>query len=129
MAGNRRRNANAVPLAMMASWIMVCLTAGVAGLGYVWMKNQLHTSSGSIKALEKELAALSKQNEVVELRIIQASSRSELLKRWKNDKTHFNGLIDIPQDKLVFIGRPQPGLVESRSEDDIQKVTNRELAR
>lgn len=122
MSGNRRRNANTVPLAMMASWIIVCLAVGAAGLGYVWMKNQLHTSSGSIKALERELASLEKLNEAARWRIVEASSTGELGKRF-NERNKYQGMMLIPQGKPLFVGRPQ---VPVESMGDIEKIANRE---
>ena len=124
MPGNRRRNANTVPLLSMAAWILVCLFVGGSGLAYVAMKSQLHASGVAIKGLEKEVADLTTQDEVVRARIAELSSTSALLQRYKNDKTKLNGLIDIPQDKLVFVGRPQPHPVESSR--DLHQVANRE---
>jgi len=127
MPGNRRRNANTVPLAMMASWIIVCLALGVAGLGYVWMKNQLHTSSRTIKTLERELASLSKLNEAARWRIVESSSMGELGKRF-NDRNKFNGLMPIPQGKPLFVGRAQPSPVDVEEASDFQRIANREGA-
>lgn len=124
MPANRRRNANTVPIFQMALWIVVCLFAGAAGLGYVAMKSQLHASGGEIKALEKEIAELQVQNEVVRTRVGKLSSTDTLRKYYKGDKTKLNGLIEIPQDKLVFVGRPQPQPVESSG--DFSQVANRE---
>lgn len=126
MPGNRRRNANAVPLASMATWIVVCLFVGVAGLGYVWLKNQLHLSGGSIKKHERELADLVTQNAAVQIRIVELSSIDALRRRYSTDKTKLDGLVEIPRDKIVFVGRPPPPVVESTR--DMRKVANREGA-
>lgn len=124
MPGNRRRNSNTVPLLTITAWIAVCLFVGGAGLGYVAMKSQLHASGAEIEGLEKEIADLSTQDEVVRARIAELSSTSALRKRYDNDKTKLNGLVEIPQDKLVFVGRPQPHPVESGR--DLHQVANRE---
>ena len=124
MPGNRRRNANTVPLLSMAAWIVVCLFIGAAGLGYVAMKSQLHASGGEIKKLEKEIHELVVQNVVVGVRIANLSSTDALDKRFASDKTHLNGLVKIPQEKLVYVDRPKPELVES--EGDLHQVANRE---
>jgi hypothetical protein len=128
MPGNRRRNANAVPLLSMAAWIVVCLFFGGMGLGYVAMKSQLHASGTEIKQLEKEIGELQTQNQVVKAHIADLSSTDTLRKRFNGDKTHLNGLVEIPQDKLVFVGRPQPKVVENEieSERELRKIANRE---
>lgn len=124
MPGNRRRNANAVPLASMATWIVVCLFLGVAGLGYVWLKNQLHLSGGSIKQFEREYAQLMTQNETVRIRIVELSSMDAIKKRYDGDKSRLGGLIGILQDKIVFVNRPPRAVAESTN--DVRKVVNRE---
>jgi cell division protein FtsB len=126
MSGNRRRNANAVPLLSMAAWIVVCLFVGAAGLGYVAMKSQLHASGREIKALEKEIAELVVQNEVVETHISTLSSIDALRKRYDTDKTHLNGLIPITPDKLVSVDRPRKPV---DSADNLSQVANRQSAR
>lgn len=122
MPGNRRRNANAVPLASMATWIVVCLFLGVAGLGYVWLKNQLHLRGGSIKKLEREHAELGTQNAAVRIRIVELSSMVAIKRRYENDKTRLGGLIEIPDDKIVFVNRPPRPVAESTN--DVRKVVN-----
>src|SRR5436190_3880485 len=104
MSTNRRRNAKTVPLASMAMWITVCVFIGVAGLSYVWLKNQLHASNGEIISLEREITELATQNEVVRTHIAELSSTAALRKRYMSDKGKLNGLVEIPQDKLVFVG-------------------------
>jgi hypothetical protein len=124
MSGNRRRNANAVPLLSMAAWIMVCLFFGAAGLGYVAMKSQLHAAGREINALDKEIAELRTHNDIVRLRIAELSSIDALRKRFDADKTHLNGLIPIPQDKLVLVDRPPRNPVDSAA--NLSQVANRQ---
>ena len=126
MSGNRRRNANAVPLLSMAAWIVVCLFFGAAGLGYVAMKSQLHASGREIKALEKEIYELQMQNRVVHGRIVDLSSTDALRKRYEADKTHLNGLVKIPPDKLVYVDRASKTF---DSDDNLSQVANREASR
>jgi hypothetical protein len=123
MPGNRRRNANTVPLLSMAAWIVVCLFFGGAGLGYVAMKSQLHAAGTEIKELEKDISELQTQNQVVRTHIIDLSSTDTLRKRFNSDKTHLNGLVEIPPDRLVYVDRPSK-VVES--EADLHQVANRE---
>lgn len=107
----------------MAAWIVVCLFFGAAGLGYVAMKSQLHAAGKEIKALEKEIGELKVQNEVVRSSIVDLSSTDTLRKRFLSDKTHLNGLMEIPQDKFVFVDRPRKTV---DNEGGLHQVANRE---
>jgi hypothetical protein len=100
---NRRRHANVLPIASLATWILLAGFAAMAGLYYVYCKNQLHTRGGAIKALEKELVELKTQNEVVRSRIAVLSSPTELKKRREQYKTFLAGYQDIPRDRLVVV--------------------------
>lgn len=95
---NRRRHANAVPLASIATWVVVCIFIGGAGLWYVYLKNQLVTTGTKIKALERELADIRTQDEVVSSKIASLSSRATLQRRLNEG---FIKLVPITDDRLV----------------------------
>lgn len=120
MSQNRRRNANAVPVASMAAWILLCLIIGIGGLGYVWLKNDLHGSGKEISKLEEQLRNLAMQNQAVRTRIDALTSRENLKLRYQSDKKTFAGLIEIEGESLVFLGRMNSPAVASRS--DLRKV-------
>lgn len=116
MPSNRRRHANAVPIASIAIWIVVAAFACAAGIGYVYCKNQLHATGQEIKGLERELSELITQNEVVRSKISILSSRSALQARLKD------GFIKlVPIDHIVQLNgataRPMDG-------DEIRAVSN-----
>ena len=100
MPFNKRRNANAVPLASFATWMVIGLFVCIGGLGYVWCKNQLHTTGSKIKALERELADLRNKNEVARAHIAQLSSTKALQDRFD---TGFIKLTKITDDHLIAI--------------------------
>src|SRR6478736_1480950 len=100
---NRRRHANVLPLASLATWILLAGFAAAAGLYYVYCKNQLHTRGGTIKALEREFAELENQNEVIRTRIAFMSSQTSLKKRRDTDKSFLAGYQEIPRDRLVVV--------------------------
>ncbi len=104
MPVNKRRNANAVPLASFATWMVIGLFVCIGGLGYVWCKNQLHTTGSKIKALEREYADLRNKNEVARAHIAQLSSTRALQDRFD---TGFIKLAKITDDHLIAI-RNQP---------------------
>jgi hypothetical protein len=100
MSTNKRRHANAVPIASFASWIVIALFTAAGGLGYVWCKNQLHTTGGRIKALERELTDLRNKNEVARAHIAQLSSTKSLQDRFD---TGFIKLTKITDDRIVSV--------------------------
>lgn len=103
MSANRRRHANILPIASWATWILLALFVAGAGLYYVYCKNQLHTRGAQIKILEKELAELQNQNEVVQARIAMLSSPNALKTRREQDKSFLADYTEITRDRLVLM--------------------------
>jgi hypothetical protein len=106
MSGNRRRHANAIPIASFATWALVGLFACAGGLGWVWCKNQLYTTGTEIKSLERELADLKDRNEATLTRISQLSSTAKLRERYANG---FISLVPITNDKITVLSNTAPG--------------------
>jgi len=109
MSVNKRRHANAVPIASFATWLVIGLFSCVSGLGYVWCKNQLHTTGSAIKNLEHELGELRNKNEVSRAHISQLSSTKALQDRFD---TGFIKLTKITDDRIVMVhaqAGSQPG--------------------
>ncbi len=100
MSSNRRRHANAIPIASFATWGVIALFALAGGLGYVWCKNQLYTTGTEIHALERELAELKNKNEVSLSKIAQLSSTAKLQERYA---TGFIKLVPIANDHIVVM--------------------------
>ena len=79
---------------------MVLCTAllAVAGLAYVYLKNQEQQYGTIQRRLEAELARLHANNEVVNAQIASLSSRAFLEKRLAKDSL---GLVPIATDQIV----------------------------
>jgi hypothetical protein len=122
MSGNRRRHANVVPLASILMWILVCVFVGAAGLGYVSLKNQLHGGADQIKKLEREIDTISRRIEIVRLEISKESSVDALKTRYASDKKKLGGLVEIPDDAIVWVDRPL--LRPTTDPDDLQQTAN-----
>lgn len=121
MSLNRRRHANALPLLSMARWILMAVFFGMAGLGYVYFKNQLHTSGVEIKRLERELAELQTSCEVAQAKIASLSSRTELQRRLN---TGFIKMQPITDERIVRVSGPGvPGLA-SAEPGELRPVVN-----
>jgi hypothetical protein len=113
MSTNRRRHANAIPIASFATWALIGLFACAGGLGYVWCKNQLYTTGTEIKNLEHDLADLKNKNEVALSKIAQLSSTAKLQERYD---TGFIKLVPITNDHITVLSNAVtlPGTGELR---------------
>ncbi|MCX6966173.1 MAG: hypothetical protein NTZ46_00050 [Verrucomicrobia bacterium] len=81
MANNRRRRLeNNVPVGAFSPWLLIAVVALMGGMTWVYFKNQLFTRGQNIRAMEEELATLSRKNEAVRGRIAQLSTYSALQK-------------------------------------------------
>ena len=100
MPSNRRRHANALPLLSLAMWIVIAGFLCASGLGYVYCKNQLHSSGTEINKLEKELAYLQTECVVAQSKIATLSSRAELQRKLNSG---FIKLIPVTDDRIVRV--------------------------
>ena len=117
MPVNKRRHANAVPIASFVTWVVMAIFVCGSGVGYVWCKNQLHTNGGRIKALEREFIDLRNKNEVARAHIAQLSSTKALQDRFD---TGFIKLAKITDDRIVPV-HSQSG---SKPADELRAVSN-----
>ena len=120
MALNKRRHANAIPIASFATWMVMGIFACGAGLGYVYCKNQLHTTGAQIKALERELADLRNRNEVARTHVANLSSTKTLQERFDSG---FIKLTRISDDKIVMVS----GKDADRAGSELRPVSNQPL--
>jgi len=120
MPVNRRRHANAIPLASFATWAIIGLFACCAGLGYVWYKNQLYVTGAKIKKLEVELAQLRSRNEVARVNIAKNISTRKLQERYDSG---FIKLIPITNDHVVTVTQTPQAL----GRDELRPVSNERL--
>jgi hypothetical protein len=127
MATNRRKHANTVPIAGIVRWVVVALFIAIAGLSYVYFKNQQHTTGSEIKNLERQLADLTMQNDVVRAKISQLSSRSFLQKRLADGFIHMTPITD---DRIMRLNTAPPSRqTAAANANEIRAISNRILAK
>jgi len=100
MAQNRKKHANALPVASLARWVFLAFFMGIIGLGYVYLKNQLHSTGDEIKTLECKLDDLTTRNNVLHGRISTLSSRTALQRKLNEG---FIKMIPVSDDRLVRV--------------------------
>jgi uncharacterized protein involved in exopolysaccharide biosynthesis len=120
MAQNKFRHENKVQAGPFLWWLLILGLVGIAALYYVQLKNSIHASGARVKVLERELAELVTQDEVIRAKIALLSSRSVLQKRLDEG---FIKLMPITDDRLV---RMDAGVRGGRGE--LRAVSNREQA-
>lgn len=112
---NRRRHANVLPIASLATWIALAAFACCAGLYYVYCKHQVTERGYSIHRLEKELSELRTLNEGARTRISKLDSPAALRRRRESGRGFLASYVEIPQASLVMV---------SAKADDFRAVSN-----
>lgn len=100
MNSNFKRHSNRLQCASMLRWVIVAAFLGVAGLSYVFLKNQIHLCGTQRKALESELTLIKAENNVMEARIAQLTSRAELQRKLNSG---FIKLVPIAAQAVVRV--------------------------
>ncbi len=81
MNSNYRRQSNTGQFASTLRWVIVVAFFSVAGLSYVYLKNQMYVGGLQKRALERELSDLILQNNVMQVQITQLQSPTALRAR------------------------------------------------
>ena len=106
MRSNHRRHENILPLASLATWIIIGTFACGAGLFYVYCKHQLIARGNQIRTLENELAFLCIANQDADTRIAKLSSLTALRAR----REMLGRFVPITQEHLISLPDKPPEL-------------------
>jgi hypothetical protein len=120
----RRKHSNSVPVAALVRWVVAAVFLCVAGLSYVYFKNEMQTTGDEIRNLEEQLSTLRKQDEVEQVQIARLSSTSYLQKKLAQGFIH---LTPIQDDQIVRLHAPT-ATASTDATDDLQPVSNRYTA-
>jgi hypothetical protein len=112
----QKKNTYSIRASSICKVIVATTFAAIAGLSYVYLKNQLTEFGHEQIALEKELTDLQRDNQIIESTLGSLSSRRELMKSLAKDS---RGLIPITTDQVVRLnqGRGPVG-------DEVRIVSN-----
>ena len=124
MNPNTRRQTNRLQFVTLLRGVIITAFLGVAGLSYVYLKNQMHVCGAQRKEMEQELHDLISENNVMEAQIARLTSRTALQRRLDEG---FIKLVPISSQSLVRVHTQESGrwIVDTRGADDqIQTIAH-----
>ena len=117
MNRSTRRNVTySIKVASILKMVLCTALLAVAGLSYVYLKNQEQQYGNVQRRLETELARLHASNEVVNAQIASLSSRAFLEKRLTKESL---GLVPIANDQIVRLNPRR-----ANAGDELRVVSN-----
>jgi hypothetical protein len=81
MNGNRRRPTNSIQVNVLARWIVAVFFVGLAGLFFVYLKNQQHAVGDQARLVEAAISEIEAKNDALKARITAMTSRGALQRR------------------------------------------------
>lgn len=124
MNANFKRHTNQLQCATMLRGVILTVFFGVAGLSYVYLKNQQHVCGSQRKALEQDLAELKTENSAMETQIARLTSHTALQRKIDDG---FIKMIPISNDVLVRVRTQDAGrwLTDIRpSDSQLQTISH-----
>jgi len=117
MNRNRRNITHSIKVASIFKVVVSTAILAIAGLSYVYLKNQLQQYGEIQRRLEHDLTEIRTANEAVRVQITQLSSRAVLEKKLAKNSL---GLVPIASDQIVRLNQRHDGIV-----DELKVVSNR----
>ena len=103
MNPNSKRQNNRLQFAALLRWVIIAVFLGVAGLSYLYLKNQLFVLGSHRRAMEQELRDLIAQNNVLENRVSSLTSFTALQRKMDDG---FLKMVPIAEHVVAHV-RPQ----------------------
>ncbi len=129
MNSNHKRQTNRLQFAPLMRGVIFTAFVGVAGLSYVYLKNQLHVCCAQRQVLEQDLHELISENNVMEAQIARLTSHTALQRRLDEG---FIKLMPISNQSLVRIHSQDSSrwiADEHAANDQLQTVSHERVAR
>ena len=104
MNGNRRRPTNSIEVNVLARWLVAVFFLGLAGLFFVYLKNQQHAVGDQARLVEAALSEIEAKNDALKARITAMTSRGALQRRLDE------GYIRLEPIRDTAIARVTPAL-------------------
>ena len=126
---NSKRRTNRLQFAALLRGVIITVFLAVAGLSYVYLKNQLHVCGTQRKDLEQQLNELISENNVLDARISRLTSRAALQRRMDDG---FIKLVPITGQALVRVHTQDTNrwiAEDHRIDSQIQTIAHEQTAR
>lgn len=126
---NANRQTNRLQFAPLLRGVVITAFLGMAGLSYVYLKNQLHVCGTQRKSLEQELRELITENNVMDAQIARLTSRTTLQRRLDEG---FIKLVPISNQAMVRVRSRESNswvAADRGADDQLQTVSHDKGAR
>jgi len=117
MNRNRRNITHSIKVASIFKVVVSTAILAIAGLSYVYLKNQLQQYGEIQRRLEHELTEIRTASEAVRVQITKLSSRAVIEKKLAKNSL---GLVPIASDQIVRLNQRHDGIG-----DELKVVSNR----
>jgi hypothetical protein len=117
MNRNRRNITHSIKVASIFKVVVSTVILALAGLSYVYLKNQLQQYGEIQRRLEHDLTEIRTAGEAVRVQITQLSSRAVIEKKLAKNSL---GLVPIASDQIVRLNQRHDGIG-----DELRVVSNR----
>lgn len=98
--GNRRKANNSIEVPLLGQWLVIFFAIGLAGLFFVYLKNQQHALGEQTRLVEQKLVDLRAHNDALVARVMALTSRGAL-QRQLGEK--YLDLVQIPETAIARI--------------------------
>lgn len=97
-SNNRRKANNNIEVPLLAQWVVIFFVIGLAGLFFVYLKNQQHALGEQTRVVEQKLIEMHAHNDALVAKITALTSRGVLQRRL--DEKYLN-LVQIPETAIA----------------------------
>ena len=115
---NRRRTTNSIEVNVLARWLVAVFFIGLAGLFFVYLKNQQHAVGDQARTVESALQEADAKNEALKARITAMTSRGALQRRVDEGYLHLEPILDTAIARITPPLPAEPdGVLRTASRD------------
>ena len=114
---NRRKANNGIEIPLLAQWIVILFVMGMAGLLFVYLKNQQHALGEQTRLVETRVIQLRAHNDALVAKITGLTSRGALQRKLEE---RYLKLVQIPETAIARMTTPL-----SSSQDNIMHTALR----
>lgn len=124
MNGNRRRPTNSIQVDFLARWVVAVVCIGLAGLFFVYLKNQQHAVGDASRTLESAIRETEAKNDALKARITAMTSRGALQRRIDDGYIRLEPIRDTALARITPTLPEEPdGVLRTASRDPVSRFS------